>query len=272
MTRTHADVLRDQGRGIAGALFVSGLGLLYTMETWFLGWRLPMTHLLGYAIVGLAGVFVVTDQVGFQEDASERPTHAKLAIDFSELVLQSFLTAYLVLFLFGVVRLGDSLVAVVRLGLVQVVPLGFGAALANRLLAGADDGPDEPTFPDNVPTYLLGAVFVALPVAPTDEVALIALQAGWLRLAGLVGLSVVIAYLVLYELEFRGHSSRTASRSRAAQVGSAFLVYAIGTVVAVGLLLAFGQYDGAAFRHAARLTIVLSFLAATGASAGEVVL
>jgi hypothetical protein len=48
-------------------------------------------------------------------------------------VLQSVLTAYAVLLLFGIVEVGDPPFLVARLGLLLVVPLGFGAALANKV-------------------------------------------------------------------------------------------------------------------------------------------
>lgn len=274
MARTYRDVLRDQGRGIAGALFVVGLSSLYTMESWWIGWQLPLWSLIGYAVVGLLGVLVITRRIGFQEEAEDRTRRSprKIAADFAELVLQSFLTAYLVLLVFGVLDAGQSLITVVRLGLIQVVPLGFGAAVANRLLSSTDAEIEEATFPRNVPTYLLGAVFVTFPVAPTDEVRVIAAHAGWVQLAGIVGMSVVIVYLVLYELEFRGQRSRRESRPRYAQVGSAFLVYTIGVVVAVAFLVAFGQFAGTTVTEWVQQTIVLAFVASTGASASEVVL
>jgi len=274
MSRTYRDVLKDQGRGIAGALFVVGLAFLYTMESWWLGWRLPLSHLLVYAVVGLLVILAVTQQIGFQSEAAGRSRNSprKVVVDFAELVFQSFFTAYLVLLAFGVVNLGHSFVSLARIGLIQVVPLGFGAAVANRLLTGAEEDIDEEAFPRNLPTYVFGAVFVAFPVAPTDEIEVIALQAGWARLAGVVVLSVVVAYLVLYELEFRGQNARIESRSRLTQLGSAFVVYAVGLSVAVAFLAAFGNFAGATLEEGIQQTIVLSFIASIGASAGEVVL
>lgn len=274
MTRTYQDVLRDQGRGIAGALFVAGLSFFYTMESWWLGWRLPMGHLVVYAVVGLVGVLVITQQIGFQEDAEGRTrrTLSWLAADFAELVLQSFVTAYLVLLAFGVVEVGQAPVTVVRMGLLYVVPLGFGAAVANLLLSQTDDEVTEASFPQNIPTYVLGAAFMTFPVAPAEEVAVIAVYAGWPRLAGIVAISVLMVYLVLYELEFRGQEARRESRSWPMQVGSAFFVYVVGVVVAATFLLAFGHFTGTTLAEGVQLTIVLAFMASTGASAGEVVL
>ena len=274
MSDSLGSVLRDQGRGITGALLVVGLSFLYTMETWWLGWRLPLPYLLGYAFGGLVVVFLVTRNVGFRAEEAERKrrTLYRVATDFTELVLQSFVAAYGVLLAFGVVELGDSLISVVRMGLIQVVPLGFGASVANALLSRTDDEIRESTFPQNLGTFAMGAAFVAFPVAPTQEIEVIALQAGWSRLAVLVVLAIVTVYVVLYELEFRGHQSRIERRSTAAHLGTSFVAYAVGAVVSVALLVSFGHFAGTTFAEWVAQTIVLSFLAAIGASAGEVVL
>lgn len=128
-------MLREQGRGITGALMVLGLTLLYTVETWHLAWRLPMGLLVAYAVVGLAGVSAVTDAVGFQDEGNR--SLRRRVVEFAEIVLQSFLAAYVTPFAMGVTDLGDAPITVVRLGLIELVPLGFGAA-ANRLLTETD--------------------------------------------------------------------------------------------------------------------------------------
>lgn len=271
MSESLGTVLRNQGRGITGALLVVGLSFLYTMETWWLGWRLPLPYLLGYAFVGLVVVFIVTRNVGFKEGET-RGDRYRVVTEFSELVLQSFVAAYGVLLVFGVVEFGDSLITVVRMGLIQVVPLGFGASLANALLADTDGEVRESTFPRYLGTFAIGAAFVAFPVAPTEEVEVIALHAGWLRLAVLVVLSVATVYLVLYELQFRGHRDRIERRSPHGQLGTALVAYAVGATVAVALLASFGHFAETTFAERVAQTIVLSFLASIGASAGEVVL
>lgn len=269
-----ADVLRNQIRGVAGALLVVGLPVLYTSEMWRLGWRLPILYLLAYALVGLSAILLVTRRIGFRAEAEDETVDSTLRIasSFAELVLQSFVAAYVVLLAFGIVDLGDSLDTVVRIGLINVVPLGLGASISNRLLAESDEEIQEATFPQNVPTFAFGAVFFAFTVAPTREIELIAVHAGWWRLAGIVFLSVLVIQLVLYELEFRGHSSRIASRTAPAQLGTTFVVYAVSIVVSVALLAAFGHFAGTRPTEWVQQTIVLGFVASAGASAGEVVL
>lgn len=273
MARSLPGLLRDQGRGVVGALVVSS-GLLYTMEMWWHGWQLPTTWLLAYAVFGLAGVLAITRVVGFRADREGAWQLRHAAGDFMELVLQSFVTAYTVLLLFGVVDLDESLITVARLGLTFVVPLGFGAALSNALLTASDDGKAETDRPilQRLGEFAVGAVFVSMTVAPTEELPLVAAHAGWLRLALVLVLSVLVAYLVLYELEFRGSRARAANRTLVDRVGNGFIAYAVGLVVSVALLAAFGWFEGTPPTVWVQLTVILGLPASLGASGAQVVL
>lgn len=265
--------LRTQGRGVAGALLVVGVSMLVTMETWWLSWRLPIAHLVAFAAVGLAVVFVLVRSVGFRRlDGDGREPTLRVVTDFAELVTQSIVAALVVLVTFGVVEAGDSPSSVVRLALVQSVPFGFGAALANRLLGETDAPIEEEAFPHNLTVFALGALFLSLPVAPTEEVVVIARNAGWPRLAAVVVLSVGVVHLVLHELEFRGHRDRIEGRTHFLQLGTAAMAYVVALAVAAVLLLGFGQFTDRSLIEWVQLTVVLGFPAAAGASAGEVVL
>jgi putative integral membrane protein (TIGR02587 family) len=273
MAQAVIEELRTQGRGVTGALLVVGVSMLVTMETWWLSRRLPILHLLVFAAVGLGVVFALVRSVGFRRlDGDGQESAWRVVADFGELVMQSVVAALVVLLAFGVVTLGDSPSTVVRMALVQVVPFGFGAALANRLLGQTDAPIEEEAFPHNLSVFALGAVFLSLPVAPTEEVVVIARNAGWPRLAALVVLSVGVVHLVLHELEFRGHRDRIEGRTHLLQIGTAATAYTVALAVCVVLLLGFGQFDGRGFGEWVQLTVVLGFPAATGASAGEVVL
>jgi putative integral membrane protein (TIGR02587 family) len=264
--------LRTQGRGITGALLILGLGMSFTMETWWLSWQLPVGHLALVSGAGLVAVFLLIRATGFRQGFDGDVPLSRLVTDFGELVLQSFVAAYVTLLAFGVIDLDDSLSTVVRLGLVQVVPFGFGAALANRLLTEVDAPIEEEAFPHNLVVFTIGAVFVTFPLAPTDEIVLVASIAGWPRLAALVVLSVAVVHLVLHELEFRGHSDRIEDRRHLLQLGNAVTAYAVGAVVGAVLLFGVGQFEGRSLPELVQMVIVVSFPGATGASAGEVVL
>jgi putative integral membrane protein (TIGR02587 family) len=270
--------LREQGRGMAGALLVLGISFAYTTETWWLAMKIPVGHLIGYVIAGFALVVLVTRSVGFRSEESEgepgrgRNGASSLLVEFTETVFQSFFIGCAALLLLGVVDLRTPFPVAVRTGLVQAVPLAFGAALANELLSGDQEEIPEEGFPQSLGVFALGAVFFAAPIAPTGEVGLIASQVGWVRLSTLLAVTLVVTYLMLYELEFRGQSRRLQDRSRWRQAGQTCIVYVVGLLVAFGLLVALGGVENEPFATWVRWTVVLAFPAAVGASGARVVL
>jgi len=193
-------------------------------------------------------------------------------VEVAEVVFQGFLVAFAALALLGVLDLTDPLPVVVRTILVQVVPLAFGASLANELLSGDQEEISEASFPASLGVFALGAVFFAAPIAPTNEVAVLAAGASWPRIGAILLTSLVVTYLILYELEFRGQRARLEQRSLRRRIGQTCMLYVVGLAVAAGMLLAIGEAGVQPFATAVRRTIVLGFPAAVGASAARVVL
>ena len=259
-----------------GALVVVGTTFLYTMETWWWGWTFPATNLLVYAVVGLGVVLVVTRQISFRGGGETGNTGdpnslSRTLTDFADLVLQSFIASYVVLLTFGVVEIGDPLIVVARLGLIEVVPLGFGAALANKLLSG-DEQATKRSLPGTLAVYSVGGIFLAGGIAPTQEMELIASYMGWERAAVLIVLSLIVSYTMLYELNLQGQEHRLQGKSKAWQIGQAFLVYAVAIVVGTALLAAFGHFRDTPFPVMVQLIVVVSFITSIGGSAAEVVI
>lgn len=264
--------VREQGRGVAGALLVLGVALTYTMEAWWLGLQVPAVHLVAYVGVGLALALLVTRTVGFRDEEDDEAGHSPFWVEFLEVVFQSLLAGYGLLFLLGIVSLSDPASLVVRTGLVHVVPLAFGASLANELLGGDQTDVAERAFPGNLAVFAIGAVFVAAPIAPTGEVDVLAARAGWLRLAAVLVVTLLVAYGILYELEFRGQSRRLEGRSRAWLLAQSCLVYAVAVLVGLALLLATNDLANDPVSTWIQQTIVLAFPASIGAGGARVVI
>jgi putative integral membrane protein (TIGR02587 family) len=260
--------VREQGRGMMGALLILGVSFAYTTETWWLAVEMPATHLLALAVVGICLIVPITRAVGFREDDDR----SSLYVEVAEVVFQGFVVAFAALALLGVLDFADPLSVLVRTVLVQVVPLAFGAALANEFLSGGQEEIPEASFPASLGVFTLGAVFLAAPIAPTGEVAVLAARASWPRIGAILLASLVVTYLILYELEFRGQQARLEQLSLRRRVGQTCMLYAVGLAVAAGMLLAIGEAGAQPFSTAVRRTIVLGFPAAVGASAARVVL
>lgn len=279
---TVSRVVRNQVRGITGALIVAGVTILLTAETWRLAWQRPASNLVVYSVVGLGLVSLITRSSGFRvEEEDERDSSQYspiwLAVDFAELVLQSLVAGIGVLFVYGIVDLSTPGHVVARMGLLQVVPLGFGAALANRLLHEMEDRPadtaEHRALSGNVAVFAAGAIFFSLPLAASVEMNVLAASAGWGRLAAIVALSLLTAYLVLYELEFRGQSHRAVDREWAVLIhaGQVCLVYAVGLTVSVLLLWGFGYLTYSLAVNVQKV-VVLSFPTTVGGAAAQVIL
>jgi putative integral membrane protein (TIGR02587 family) len=265
--------MREQGRGMAGALLVLGISFAYTIETWWLAVETSAIHLIGFVVCGLLLVLPVTRNVGFRSDEAETgPRHSPAWIEFAEAVFQAFFVAYVTLFLIGALSPEDPLSVILRTGLVQIVPLALGAALANEALSGGQDEIPEAPFPRSLSMFALGAVFFAAPIAPTGEVAVLAARASWLRLGAILLITLLVTHLVLYELEFRGQTARLKDLSRRRQAGRTCMLYAIALLVSGGLLVAVGDAGGEPLPTWVSRTVVLAFPGAVGASAARVVL
>jgi uncharacterized membrane protein len=290
--------LRDQGRATVGAFVVVGISYLYTMEAWWLAWQLDTTHLLVFTVAGIAIVLELARTIGFHKQNESDGSRDEgssgdgdsvgdgessgdwrlgsavydTVTDATEAIVQSFVAAYVVLFLFGVLTFDDSPVTAARLGIFHVVPLGFGAALANDLFAGSGGEQPSRKFAESVGVFALGAIFLSAPIALTQEMELIVTYTEWSRLAGLLVATLLATHLTLFELELQGQDRRVRHRSKLLQVGHTFTVYAVGVVVAVALLAAFGHFDGQPVSVWVQETVVLAFPTSVGASAAQVVL
>jgi putative integral membrane protein (TIGR02587 family) len=266
--------LFEQGRGMAGALIVLGVSFMYTNEAWQLAIQLPAVELVAFVVGGLVLVVPVVRSVGFRSDDTEDRgiDRTPLWIRFGELLFQSLVIAFVTLFLLDVITVDQSLGTVARTVLVFVVPLAFGAALANELLTGEQDEFSESGFPRSLGVFALGAIFFTAPIAPTEEVVSIAGGIGWAKVGAILLFSLLSTFLVLHVLEFRGQADRLENRSRWMQVGQTCMVYVVGTGVAVVLLLTVGGSDVEPISVFVRRTVVLAFPSTIGASAARVVL
>lgn len=278
---TIARVMRNQTRGVTGALIVSGVTILLTAETWHLAWERPAWHLLVFSLAGLGVVVAITHSSGFrvEEEADGRSRYhpVRLAADSAQLVLQSLVAAFVVLSMYGIIDLSTPAHVIARMGLLQVVPLGFGAALANRLLHETKDQGEETaeqrSLLENVGIFAVGAIFFSLPLTASIEVNILAASATWGRLAVIIAVSLLTAYLLLYELEFRGQSRRTLDREWAElfHAGQVCLVYIVGLTVSALLLWGFG-YLSYSLSVDVQKIVVLTFPTTVGGATARVIL
>lgn len=270
-----ADSLREYGRGFAGGLLFS-LPLLYTMEVWWVSFIAQPSRLLALLAFTFLLLLGYNRYAGLRHDAS----WIEVAIDSVEELGLGIVTSAVVLYLIG--RIGPSMSVEEMLGKIVVeaaiVAIGFSVGSA-QLGAGGNDrgkGPDEddrrPTLAHQLVIGGCGAVLFAANVAPTEEILMIAVETGPLRLLAFVALSLLVAGGVLYAMGFKDAERFAAAENKLDVAMGVAMTYAIALVVSAILLWFFGRFDGVSADICARQTAVLGFPAALGAAAGRLLI
>lgn len=229
--------------------------------------------MLVYAVVGLGTIAVVARTIGFRDadrlaSPVTEPVRA-VAVETAEIVFQSLLATYVGLLALGILQLGDPIGLFARLGLLEVVPLGLGAAITNRLVGEGADSNREGQFPRNLAIFAVGATFVSLTIAPTEEVRVLAARTGPGREVALVCLSIALTCLTLYVLAFNDQGSRLEA-ARWLRAGTTLLAYAVGVIVSFARLAGYGGFVDATVPTIVQQIVVLSSPASLGAAGTEV--
>ena len=262
-------------RAFGGAVFFS-LPLLMTMEMWWLGFYLDRWKLLAFMVLMVPMLIVLDHYSGFQETTS-------WAEDVEDGIIAygvGLVTAFAVLLLFGIIDFNQPMREIVGKVAIESVPAGFGAVLANSLLAapGHGDDPQEERKEDagywaEVFFMVAGALFLAFNVAPTEEMMLIAFMMTPWHAAALVIASLLMVHAFVYASGFRG----TPGAPEGTPPWSLFLRfsvvgYAAALLVSAYVLWTFGRFaDGALASHV-MMTVVLGFPAALGAAGARLIL
>ena len=272
-------------RGVsAGALF--GIPLLYTMEVWWTGSSAVPSRLL----LVLAATFVVlvllNHSAGFREAKDVRIADALR--DSVEALAIALVSVFVILVLLREIDGGTSLRQALGKTVYEATPFAFGVGLARHFLskgrtesdegegAGADDdggdGPSiHPTVVD-VGATLLGAVFVAFNIAPTDEVPMLAAGMSPMWLAALVAATLVLSYCIVFEAGFSDQQRRRQDVGLAQDpLTETMVCYLLSLVAAAGMLAFFDRIriDQPPI-HVLSQVVVLGLPAAIGGAAGRI--
>lgn len=253
----------DLARAFAGALIFSA-PLLMTMEMWALGLGMAPHRLLIFILAGLPLLYGLSVYAGFSRD---RGLTADV-LDALTALAVGYVTAAVVLTLFGVLRPDDGLGVMAGQLSLQAVPAAVGALVARRQLN--QDRPEtevEPAYLGELFLMVAGALFLALNVAPTEEVALIAWRMDPVRTLLLALASIGLLHALVYAVGFAGQEAA----DRPLKAFAHFTLPGYGLCLLVGLfvLWLFGRADGQAPGEIAALAVVLGFPASLGAAAAR---
>lgn len=261
-------------RAFSGAVIFS-LPLMMTAEMWEIGATIPPERLLAL----LAGAFPLLIGLsyiaGFEEtfDLVEDTLDAFVALGIG-LAASAFL-----LWLFGALPAGIPPAEAIGKIALQAVPGAIGALLSRSQLHSSRDEEREArrrqaeSYPTELFTMIIGALFLALNIAPTEEIQVIALRLDEWHLLLLMACSLVAMHGFVYGLEFRGSSG---AQRGASPFGIAlrFTVpgYLLALLVSVSALWVFGRTEGLAAEPLLAIVLVLGLPAALGAAAARLVL
>lgn len=256
-------------RACGGAIIFS-LPLMMTMEMWNLGSGMSKLRLALFVfltiplLVGLSHYIGFEDTFGFLDDALDAFVAYAIA----------FVTSSVTLFLFAVIEPAMSLDEMVGKVAIQAVPGSVGAMLAQSQFGKKAKRKDRRRgYVDELFIMAVGALFLALNVAPTEEMVLIAQKMSDWHTVALAVVSLVIMHLFVYSLEFSGEVAVPEGTS----FWSVFLRftiggYAIALLISMYVLWTFGRADGLSLHQLVTAVIVLGFPAAVGASAARLIL
>lgn len=265
-------------RGGAGAL-IFGLPMMMTMELWALGFYVRPSRLLVFVVLTVPLLFLLAQRMGFERTftwhAAMRDAVVAYAIGIG--------TSAVLLVLLGILKAdmpADQWVGKIA---IQAVPAAIGALLGRSQLGsgdkkdaeGAEDGGDEisTSYGRELFMMAIGALFLSLNVAPTEEVILLSYKmTPWHTLAAIF-MSIALMHGFVYAMAFRGGHELSKDTPRwHAFVRFTMPGYVVALAISVYVLWIFGRLDDTAWTQVLMTTIVLAFPASIGAAAARLIL
>ncbi|HYC74860.1 TIGR02587 family membrane protein [Brevundimonas sp.] len=263
--RRETAYARDLGRAFGGALLFS-LPLLMTMEMWWFGFTLHPARLALFLAAAVPLLIGLAYYAGFSH---RHHGLAHAVLDTFVALAVGYLTAVLLLTVMAILEPDGPLRQSVGQIALQAVPGAMGALLARRQLsAGRGDGDEsDARYPGELFLMVAGGLFLALNVAPTEEMILIAYRMAPWHAVALIVVSLALMHAIVYSAGFAGQHEQ-------GHPGTAFLHYTIagyGLVLLVSLyvLWVFGRTDGHGLTEIVDAAVVLSFPGALGAAAAR---
>lgn len=260
-------------RAFGGAI-VFALPILMTMEMWSLGFSMHPVRLALLLLIVVPLLIGLSHFVGFEEtfDWQDDVVDAFVAYGVG------FVAAIPILIMFGVVKPGMAVSEIVGKVALQAVPGSFGALLAQSQFGSGGEKSRRKekrrdTYGGETFFMAVGALFLSLNVAPTEEVLLISYQMTPLHAFALASTSILLMHAFVYSVGFSGESS-VPDTAAAWSVFFRYTIvgYAICLLISAYILWTFGRTDGLGVEELATATVVLAFPASIGAAAARLIL
>lgn len=275
MSRQWADEGAAFSRAFAGAA-VFGIPLVFTMEMWWIGKSLALSHLFIIFVVGFVANFALDYVAGFRDEHSVRIAFDE-AID--SMAVGIVLSAVLLLGM-NQLRHTDGPEQGVGMVILLSLPLSLGASVAREVFEGRTSTAGEDRDPNTLSMWqgllsdiagaIIGGVFIGLSIAPTDEVEMVAAGLRWWHLYILIGLSLLLSYIIVFASGFDEASPPGVFQH---PLSETMMTYVISLVVALLLLVLFERITlDDPLNEIIRQTVVLAVPASIGGAGGRLVI
>jgi len=265
-------------RGGAGALLFA-LPMLMTMEMWELGFYMDRARLLILMVLNIPLLIVLSDRVGFEETT----TWSQATRDASVAYCLGIAASGLILMAMGVLRSDQAPHEVIGMIAVQAVPASIGAMLGRSQLGGQADDKDangedptherETSYAGELFLMAVGALFLNLNVAPTEEMILLSYKMSPWHAILIIVASLALMHGFVYALSFRGsHDLAEGTPGWHAFVRFTIPGYVIAGLISAFCLWTFHRTDDVGTTQVLMMIVILSFPGAIGAAAARLIL
>jgi putative integral membrane protein (TIGR02587 family) len=264
--RCNADYARSLLRALLGAM-VFALPLFMTMEMWELGVAMDRLRLALLLLVTLPALVALSFYAGFEKTFSLVDN----ILDAFAAIAISTVASLIVLAVFGEIRPGMTASGVAGKLVVLSFAASIGALLADKQLNDEDAETKKEkrrrhSFSSRLFVMGVGAIFLALNVAPTEEVQIIASSMSPLQAVLLAAVSIAALHLILTAVDTSGESAAVRFVRRTLSG------YGLCLLLCWYILWTFSRLDGVGIAEGVERIIVLAFPAALGAGAARLIL
>lgn len=246
-----------------------------TMEMWALGFAMDRWRLVLLIVLALPLLFGISRRVGFEKTTCWQDDVRDALIAYGI----GILTSASILLLFKLLANDMSTQEISGKIAVQAIPAAIGALLGRSQLGQShgdeddDESDGETGYASELFMMAVGALFLNLNMAPTEEMILISYKmTGWHALATII-VSVILMHAFVYAVSFEGgHEISEDTPGWHALVRFTLPGYLIALLVSLFSLWLFGRLDGGSSMPAVMSMIVLGFPGAIGSAAARLIL
>ena len=264
----------DLARAASGGLLF-GIPLLYTMEVWWTGTHSRPGQGLMALVVASVPLLLLNHTEGFRSSGRVRIVDA--VVDTVEALAVGLVVVTVILVVLREITTATPADVIVGKIVYEAVPFAIGAGVAKHFFRERRDASDDGDTPStrldatvaDVGATTIGAVFVSLNIAPTDEVPMLAAAMGPQWLLGLVGLSLLVSYGIVFVAGFAGQAKRRQSEGLLQHPVTETMACYVVALLSSGAMLWFFQQASGPWHLTLSHIVVLGLPAAVGGAAGR---